>query len=80
MSTEERDLRQFTLDERLERDSELVTVLGQYSSLFIKRHLVDMSEQEVAESEGLKRGTASGYLSRARHLLSQERARFTSFL
>ena len=59
---------------------ELVTVLGQYSSLFIKRHLVDMSEQEVAESEGLKRGTASGYLSRARHLLSQERARFTSFL
>nr|CAD6602469.1 HIT domain-containing protein [Rhizobium sp. TCK] len=28
MSTEERDLRQFTLDERLERDSEMVTVLG----------------------------------------------------
>jgi RNA polymerase sigma factor (sigma-70 family) len=59
---------------------ELGTVLGQYSSLFIKRHLADMSEQEVAEAEGLKRGTASGYLSRARHLLSQERARFTSFL
>ena len=59
---------------------ELVTVLGQYSSLFIKRHLADMSEQEVAEAEGLKRGTASGYLSRARHLLSQERARFTPFL
>ena len=28
MSREERDVRQFTLDERLERDSEQVTVLG----------------------------------------------------
>jgi RNA polymerase sigma factor (sigma-70 family) len=59
---------------------ELTKVLGKYSGPFIKRYLADMSEQEVAEAEHLKRGTASDYLSRARHLLSQECARFTSFL
>jgi RNA polymerase sigma factor (sigma-70 family) len=58
---------------------ELTRVLGKSSGPFIKRYLADMSEQEVAEAEDLKRETASGYLSRARHLLSQECARFTSF-
>jgi RNA polymerase sigma factor (sigma-70 family) len=57
---------------------EVVEVLGTYSGPFIKRYLAGMSEQEVADSEGLKRGTASGYLSRARYLLGQEQDRFTS--
>lgn len=59
---------------------ELQSVLGNYSRLFIKRHLEDLSEEEVAEAEGLKRGTASGYLSRARHRLRRQRARFSVFL
>src|SRR5687768_13862007 len=58
---------------------ELQTVLGSYSSLFIRRHLEDLSEEEIAEAEGMKRGTASGYLSRARQRLRQQRARFTAF-
>lgn len=58
---------------------ELRTVLGSYSSLFIRRHLEDLSEEEIAEAEGMKRGTASGYLSRARQRLRQQRARFTAF-
>lgn len=59
---------------------ELHMVLGPYRGVFTKRYLEDLSEQQVAEAEGLKRGTASGYLSRARILLSQHRARFVSFL
>ena len=59
---------------------ELQTVLGSYSHLFIKRHLEDLSEEEVAEAEGMKRGTASGYLSRSRHRLRRQQARFTVFL
>jgi DNA-directed RNA polymerase specialized sigma24 family protein len=59
---------------------ELQTVLGNYSSLFLKRHLEDLSEEEVAEAEGLKRGTASTYLSRARDRLRRQQARFTAFL
>jgi RNA polymerase sigma-70 factor (ECF subfamily) len=58
---------------------ELQTVLGSYSSLFIKRHLEDLSEEEIAEAEGMKRGTASGNLSRARQRLRQQQARFTVF-
>jgi RNA polymerase sigma-70 factor (ECF subfamily) len=58
---------------------ELQAVLGSYSSLFIRRHLEDLSEEEIAEAEGMKRGTASGYLSRARQRLRQQRARFTVF-
>jgi RNA polymerase sigma-70 factor, ECF subfamily len=59
---------------------ELQTVLGSYSHLFIKRHLEDLSEEEVAEAVGMKRGTASGYLSRSRHRLCRQQARFTVFL
>jgi DNA-directed RNA polymerase specialized sigma24 family protein len=59
---------------------ELQTVLGSYGRLFIKRHLEDLSEEEVAEAEGLKRGTASGYLSRSRYSLRRQRARFAAFL
>jgi RNA polymerase sigma factor (sigma-70 family) len=59
---------------------EIETVLGKYSGIFVKRYLQDLSEQEVAQAEGLKRGTASGYLSRARDRVNQQRARFTSFL
>jgi RNA polymerase sigma-70 factor (ECF subfamily) len=59
---------------------EVQTVLGSYSGLFIKRHLEELSEEEVAEAEDLKRGTASGYLSRARSRLRRQRARFTAFL
>lgn len=59
---------------------ELEIVLGKYSSLFVKRHLEDLSEQEVADAEGLKYGTASGYLARTRRLLRQQSARFASLL
>lgn len=59
---------------------ELQTVLGQSSGLFLKRHLEDLSEEEVADAEGLKLGTASGYLSRARSRLRRQRARFRPFL
>jgi len=59
---------------------ELQTVLGSYYGLFIRRYLEELSEEEVAEAEGLKRGTASGYLSRARSRLHRQRARFTAFL
>jgi RNA polymerase sigma-70 factor (ECF subfamily) len=59
---------------------ELQTVLGKSSSLFLRRHLGDLSEEEVADAEGLKLGTASGYLSRARSRLRRQRARFRSFL
>ena len=59
---------------------ELHTVLGSYSSLFLKRHLEDLSEEEVAEAEGVKRGTASAYLSRARDRLRRQQVRFTAFL
>jgi RNA polymerase sigma-70 factor, ECF subfamily len=59
---------------------ELHTALGPYCRVFTKRYLEELSEQQVAEAEGLKRGTASGYLSRARTILSQQRARFASFL
>jgi DNA-directed RNA polymerase specialized sigma24 family protein len=56
------------------------TVLGGHSRLFIKRHLEDLSEEEVAEAIGMKRGTASGYLSRSPHRLYGQQARFTVFL
>jgi RNA polymerase sigma factor (sigma-70 family) len=59
---------------------ELGAVLGKYSGIFVKRRLQDLSEQEVAQAEGLKRGTASGYLSRARSRVNQQRARFAPFL
>jgi DNA-directed RNA polymerase specialized sigma24 family protein len=59
---------------------ELHEVLGQYSDLFVKRHLEDLSEREVAAAEGLKCGTASGYLARARRLLLDQGARFASLL
>jgi DNA-directed RNA polymerase specialized sigma24 family protein len=59
---------------------ELQTVLGSYYGLFIRRYLEELSEEEVAEAEGMKRGTASGYLSRARSRLRRQRARFTAFL
>jgi DNA-directed RNA polymerase specialized sigma24 family protein len=48
--------------------------------LFIKRHLEDLSEQEVAAAEGLKYGTASGYLAKARRLLRQKGTRLDSLL
>ena len=57
---------------------ELYTVLGTHSTLFIRRHLEELSEEEVAEAEGMRRGTVSGYLSRARTRLRQQRARFTA--
>jgi RNA polymerase sigma factor (sigma-70 family) len=59
---------------------ELNELLGKYSGLFVKRHLEDLSEQEVAAAEGLKCGTASGYLARARRLLHQKGARLNSLL
>ncbi len=59
---------------------ELQTVLGKYSGLFLKRHLEDLSEEEVAAAEGVKRGTASAYLSRARDRLRRQQARFAAFL
>ena len=55
---------------------ELNGLLGTYSGLFVKRYLEGLSEQEVAAAEGLKCGTASGYLVRARRLLRQHGARF----
>ena len=55
-------------------------VLGQYRDLFVKRHLEDLSEREAAAAEGLKCGTASGYLARARRLLREQGARFGSLL
>jgi hypothetical protein len=51
-----------------------------YCGLFIKRYLEELSEEGVAEAEGMKRGTASAYLSRARCRLRRQRARFTTFL
>ena len=57
---------------------ELHTVLGTHSTLFIRRHLEELSEEELAEAEGMRRGTVSGYLSRARTRLRQQRARFTA--
>src|SRR5687768_16060157 len=57
---------------------ELQTVLGTHSTLFIRRHLEELSEEELAEAEGMRRGTVSGYLSRARTRLRQQRARFTA--
>jgi RNA polymerase sigma-70 factor (ECF subfamily) len=59
---------------------EVDVVLGKYGRLFVKRHLEGLSEQEVAQAEGLKCGTASGYLARARRLLRQQGARFASLL
>jgi RNA polymerase sigma factor (sigma-70 family) len=59
---------------------ELREALGQYSDLFVKRHLEDLSEREVAAAEGLKCGTASGYLARARSLLREQNSRFASLL
>ena len=59
---------------------ELQTVLGSSYGLFMRRYLEELSEEEVAEAEGMKRGTASGYLSRARSRLRRKRARFTAFL
>src|SRR5918992_916392 len=57
---------------------ELHTVLGTHSLLFIRRHLEDLSEDELAEAEGMRRGTVSGYLSRARKRLRQHRTRFAA--
>jgi RNA polymerase sigma factor (sigma-70 family) len=57
---------------------ELRTVLGTYSTLFIRRHLEELSEDELAEAEGMRRGTVSGYLSRARKRLRQQQSRFTA--
>jgi RNA polymerase sigma-70 factor (ECF subfamily) len=57
---------------------ELQVVLGTHSTLFIRRHLEELSEDELAEAEGMKRGTVSGYLSRARKRLRQQQARFTA--
>jgi RNA polymerase sigma factor (sigma-70 family) len=59
---------------------ELDEILGKHSGLFVKRHLEGLSEQEVAAVEGLKCGTASGYLARARRLLRQRRTRLESLL
>ena len=66
------------LQGRLRR--ELSEILGPYYGLFMRRHLEDLSEQEVAAAEGLKRGTASGYLARARRLLRQQGIRLASLL
>jgi RNA polymerase sigma factor (sigma-70 family) len=59
---------------------EINELLGTYSGLFVKRYLEGLSEQEVAAAEGLKCGTASGYLARARRLLRQQGARLDSLL
>jgi len=55
---------------------ELQSVLGSYNTLFIKRHLEEFSEDELAEAEGMRRGTVSCYLSRARNRLRQQHTRF----
>jgi RNA polymerase sigma-70 factor (ECF subfamily) len=55
---------------------ELQAVLGAHSILFVRRHAEELSEEELAESEGMRRGTVSGYLSRARKRLRQQQARF----
>jgi RNA polymerase sigma-70 factor (ECF subfamily) len=57
---------------------ELHAMLGTQSVLFIRRHLEELSEDELAEAEGMRRGTVSGYLSRARKRLRQQHARFTA--
>jgi RNA polymerase sigma factor (sigma-70 family) len=57
---------------------ELQTVLGAHTVLFIGRHLEGLSEDELAEAEGMRRGTVSGYLSRAKKRLLQHQARFTA--
>ena len=57
---------------------ELRAVLGTHSLLFTRRHLEELSEAELAEAEGTKRGTVSAYLSRARARLRQHRTRFTA--
>jgi RNA polymerase sigma-70 factor, ECF subfamily len=59
---------------------ELNEILGKHSGLFVKRHMEDLSEQEVAAAEGLKCGTASGYLARARRLLRQQGTRLDPLL
>ena len=59
---------------------ELNELLGKYSGLFVKRYLEELSEQEVAAAEGLKCGTASGNLARARRLLRQKGTRLNSLL
>jgi RNA polymerase sigma-70 factor (ECF subfamily) len=59
---------------------EIREVLGHYGDLFVKRHLEDLSEQEIAAAQGLKCGTASGYLARARRLLRQQGERFDFLL
>jgi DNA-directed RNA polymerase specialized sigma24 family protein len=59
---------------------ELKTVPRQFSSMFIERHLEGLSEREVAEAEGLERGPASSYLSRANQRHRQGRARLVAFL
>jgi RNA polymerase sigma-70 factor (ECF subfamily) len=56
---------------------ELRAVLGVHSSLFIRQHLEELSEAELARAEGMRRGSVSGYLARARQCLRQQRARFT---
>jgi RNA polymerase sigma-70 factor (ECF subfamily) len=55
---------------------ELQNVLGSHSILFIRRHLEGFSEDELAEAEGMRRGTVSGYLARARKRLRQQHTRF----
>lgn len=57
---------------------EVQAVLGSHSALFIRRHLEELSEDELAEAEGMRRGTVSGYLSRARKRLRQQQERFTA--
>lgn len=57
---------------------ELQTVLGAHNMLFIRRHLEELSEDELAKAAGMRRGTVSGYLSRARKRLRQQQARFTA--
>jgi RNA polymerase sigma factor (sigma-70 family) len=57
---------------------ELQIVLGAHSILFIGHHLEGLTEDELAEAEGMRRGTVSGYLSRAKKRLRQHQARFTA--
>ena len=59
---------------------ELHEVLGRHGGLFVKRHLEDLSEREVAAAQGLKCGTASGYLARARRRIRQQGGRFPLLL
>jgi RNA polymerase sigma-70 factor (ECF subfamily) len=63
---------------RLQR--EVSAILGGYADLFIKRHLEDLSEEEVAAATALKRGTASGRLGKARRLLRQHGSRLAPLL